>query len=371
MARAKVFYLITELNVGGAERALARLLAGLDADPGDRGRFEPVVACLYGSQSSVAASIRALGIPVVDLEMTHKWRLDSLVRLYRLLRDERPDILHTRLFHANLTGRVLGRLAGVPVVISGERTMGMESRWRYLLNRLTLFLADRVVCVSEQVAAFCARRIGLAPDKTVVIPNGVDFPEPSDLLTQQIARESLGLPVDGVLIGTVARLDPVKRLDVLLSALALLEDAHALVVGYGPEEQRLRAMAEGLGLGARVRFVGYQEDVWPWLAACDVFALSSDWEGMPNAVLEAMGAGLPVVATAAGGTPDVVVDGETGLLVPPGDPAALAAALGRLIQDSELRRTMGAAGWRRARACFSVQQMVERTQALYVELLGQ
>jgi glycosyltransferase involved in cell wall biosynthesis len=365
MARVKVFYLITELNVGGAERALARLLAGLD-----RERFDPVVACLYGSSGPLAASIRALEIPVIDLGMTHKLRLDSLWRLYRLLRDEHPDILHTWLFHANLAGRVLGRLAGAPVVVCGERTMGMESPWRYLVNRLTLFLADRVICVSEQVSAFCARRIGLTPDKTVVIPNGVDFPEPSALLPKQMAREALGLPTDGTLVVTVARLDPVKRLDVLLGALAELDDVHAIVVGYGPEERWLKAMVEDLGLGERVRFVGYQQDVWPWLAACDVFALSSDWEGMPNAVLEAMGAGLPVVATAAGGTPDVVVDGETGLLVPPGDPVALAAALDRLVHEPVLRRTMGAAGQGRARVCFSAQQMVERTQSLYVELLG-
>lgn len=365
MARTKVLYLITELNVGGAERALGRLLAGLD-----RARFEPVAACLYGSSSPVAVSIRALGVPVIDLGMTHKGRIDALWRLYWLLRDERPDILHTWLFHANLAGRVVGRLVGVPVVIGSERTMGMESRGRYLLNRLTLSLVDRVVCVSEQVAAFCAGRIGLSPEKAVVIPNGVDFPDLDALMDKEIARRSLGLPIDKLLIGTVARLDPVKRLDVLLEALAALDDAHAVVVGYGSEEQRLKELADTLGLGARVRFVGYQQDVWPWLAACDVFALSSDWEGMPNAVLEAMGAGLPVAATAAGGTKDVVVDGVTGLLSPPGDPEALAAALQRLIQDADLRRSLGEVGQKRAREGFSARQMVKRTQALYAEVLG-
>jgi glycosyltransferase involved in cell wall biosynthesis len=366
MARAKVLYLITELNVGGAERALGRLLAGLD-----RERFEPVVTCLYGSASPVAASIRGLGLPVLDLGMTRKWRFDAILRLYRLLRKERPAILHTWLFHANVAGRILGPLAGVPVVINAERTMGMESRWRYMSNRLTLSLADRVVCVSEQVAAFCRQRFGLPLEKAVVIPNGVDFPEWDILMDQPTARREVGLPPDGVWVGTVARLDPVKRLDLLLEALSVLEHVQASIVGYGPEEERLLRMAEELGVQDRVWFVGYQRDVWPWLVACDVFVLSSDWEGMPNAVLEAMGVGLPVVATATGGTPDVVVDGETGLLVPPGDPAALAAALDRLIHDPELRRTMGAAGQRRARTCFSGRQMVARTQALYEELLGQ
>jgi glycosyltransferase involved in cell wall biosynthesis len=365
MERTKVLYLITELNVGGAERALARLLAGID-----RERFLPLVACLYGAHSPVADSIRALGIEVVDLGMAAKWRLDALLRLYRLLRSERPTILHTRLFHANLAGRLLGRLAGVPVVICGERTMGMESSGRYLLNRLTLALADRVVCVSERVAAFYRERIGLLPEKTVVIPNGVELPDPAQFLGQCEARCMLGLPRDGIWIASVARLAPVKRLDLLLSAVAVLEDVSLVLVGDGSEEERLRELAGRLGLMGRVRFAGYQQDVWPWLAACDVLVLSSDWEGMPNAVLEAMGAGLPVVATAVGGTPEVVVEGETGLLVPPGDVSALAAALERLIRDPELCQAMGMAGRQRARACFSAQTMVERTQTLYAELLS-
>jgi glycosyltransferase involved in cell wall biosynthesis len=172
----------------------------------------------------------------------------------------------------------------------------------------------------------------------------------------------------------VSRLDPVKRVDVLLRAVAELDGVHAFVVGYGAEEGRLKAMAKALGRvhgrsDGWIRFAGYQEDVWPWLAACDVFVLSSDWEGMPNAVLEAMGAGLPVVATAVGGTPDVVVDGVTGLLVPAADPAALAAVLERLIGDPGLRQRMGEAGRRRVEQRFSAQRMVERTQSLYERVL--
>jgi glycosyltransferase involved in cell wall biosynthesis len=175
----------------------------------------------------------------------------------------------------------------------------------------------------------------------------------------------------------VARLDPVKRLDVLLEALALCatagdlwsHDVSTVIVGYGPEEDRLRALAHELGLDRRVRFVGHQRDVWPWLAALDVFVLSSDWEGMSNALLEAMVARLPVVATATGGTLDVVVDGKTGFLVPPGDPAALARALGKLVSDRDLRDEMGQAGRQRVIESFSADQMVQRTERLYESLL--
>jgi sugar transferase (PEP-CTERM/EpsH1 system associated) len=363
--RVKVCHLITELNVGGAEWSLARLLMHLD-----RERFASTVVCLYGGEGTVAEAIRALGVPVVDLRMVRKWRFDAFWRLYRLLIREHPTILHTWLFHANIPGRVLGRLANVPIIIGSERTMGMESRWRYRLNRITQALADRVVCVSQQVADFVIRQVGVSQHKVVVIPNGVDLSDFERLPVRREAREALGLPCDQAWVGTVARLDPVKRLDVLLRALPLLEDVRAVIVGYGPEQQRLETLAQQLGIQERVCFTGYQEDVRPWLVALDVFVLSSDWEGMSNALLEAMAASLPAVATAVGGTPDVVVEGETGLLVPPRDPGALAEALDTLVCDPDLRRSMGQAGRQRVVRCFSVERMVERTQTLYEELLG-
>jgi len=360
----KVLYLITELNIGGAEKALARLLAHMDRD-----RFVPSVACLYGGDGPIGHEIRALGIPVVDLEMTAKWRWDAFWRLYGLLRRERPTILHTWMFHANIPGRVLGRLAGVPIIVSGERTMGMESRWRYGLNRMTDPLTDRVVCVSQQVADFVANQVGIPQDKLVVIPNGIQLPDLQRLPDRRQARAKLGLPVDQVLVGTVARLDPVKRLDVLLQALTALPDVHALLVGDGPERARLLALSERLDLTERVHMVGQQQDVWPWLRASDIFVLSSDWEGMPNALLEAMAVELPVVATAVGGTPEVVEDGVTGLLVPPRDPIALAKAIAQLLSDPDLRHHMGQAGRERVLQHFSVEHMVERTQDLYQQLL--
>jgi glycosyltransferase involved in cell wall biosynthesis len=359
-----VFHFITELNVGGAERALARLLARMDRD-----RYALTVACLYGGDGPIANEIRAMGIPVLDLGMASKWRWDALWRLCRLLRRRRPTILHTWMFHANIPGRVLGRLTGVPIVISGERTMGMESRWRYWLNRLTAPATDRVTCVSQQVADFAVNHVGIPQDKVVVIPNGIEVPDVEQPPGGRHARIELGLPTDQAVVGTVARLDPVKRLDVLLQALRSLPDVYAVIIGDGPDRARLVTLSEGLELTGRVHFPGQQRDVWPWLAAMDVFALPSDWEGMSNALLEAMAAGLPVVATAVGGTLDVVVEGVNGFLVPPRDPNALAQAITRLLDDPDLRQRMGQAGRERVLQHFSVEQMVERTQNLYEQLL--
>lgn len=362
----RVLHLITELSTGGAQRALARLLSHLDCQ-----RFVASVACLYNGDEAVAREIRSMGIPVTDLGMTAKYRWDAFWRLYRLLQGERPTILHTWMFHPNIPGRVLGRLAGVPIIINSERTMGQERGWRYALNRLTHPLADRITCVSEQVADFVVQRIGVPREKTVVIPNGVESEEFDDLPTSEKARSALNLPPDKALVGTVTRLNEVKRVDVLLEASARLERTHTVIVGDGPERRGQEAMAHRLGLAARVHFVGQQLDVRPWLAALDVFALSSDWEGMSNALLEAMAAGLPVVATAVGGTPEVVVDGVTGILVPPRDPDALAEAILRLLRDPDLRRSMGQAARARIEQHFSIEETVRRTEELYTTLLEQ
>jgi sugar transferase (PEP-CTERM/EpsH1 system associated) len=362
-----ILHLITELNTGGAEKALSRLLTHLN-----RERFSPTVACLYGGDGTVAQEIRALAIPVVDLGMRgRKWRIDAFWRLYRLLRRKRPVILHTWMFHANIPGRVLGHLAGVPIVIGSERTMGQESRFRYALNRLTIPLTDQVLCVSQQVADFVVQEVGIPRHKTLVVPNGIDVRNFEHLPAKQQARAMLRLSFERMLIGTVARLDPVKRLDVLLQAMQSLSDVYAVVVGDGPERAQLEAMSERSGLAGRVHFAGQQDEVRTWLAALDVFVLSSDWEGMPNAVLEAMAAGLPVVATAIGGMPQLVVDGVTGLLVPPRDPDALARAITRLLREPDLRHQMGQAGRERVKKRFTVERMVSKTEALYRELIAE
>ncbi len=361
----KILHLITELSTGGAQTALLRLLTHLD-----RNRFEPSVVCLYNGDGEPAQQIRALDIPVIDVGMSGKLRLDALWRLYTVLRQTRPTILHTWMFHANLPGRILGRLSGAPIIISSERTMGQESRWRYRLNRLSAPLSDRVVCVSQRVADFVIQKVGVPRNKVVVIPNGVDARPFTNLPPKTQARARLNLPAEKNLVGSIARLTPVKRLDVLLRAISALPDVQLLIVGDGPEGPNLIQLGQKLGLTARLHFAGQQSDIALWLAAMDVCVLSSDWEGMPNAALEAMAAGLPVVATAVGGAPEVVLDKETGFLVPPRNPKALAGAIETLLRDPALRHKMGRAGYERVQQHFTLRQMVERTQELYEELMA-
>ncbi len=209
----KVCLFITELSIGGAQTALLQLLQHLD-----RGYFEPNVVCLYNGDGTAGRQITALGIPVEDLGMRSKLDIRALFHLYRYLKREQPQILHCWMFHANIPGRVLGRLAGVPVIITSERTMGQESLIRRWINAETAKWADKVTCVSEQVAEYARASIGIPPEKLTVIPNGVDFEKFQGLKEKAAARRDCGLPDEGVLVGAIGRPRAVKGYADLIKA---------------------------------------------------------------------------------------------------------------------------------------------------------
>ena len=359
-----VLHLITELSSGGAQSALLRLLERMDTE-----QFTLTVVCLYNGDKMVAQQIRALGIEVIDLGMRKKWRVDALWRLYRLLRQRRPAILHTWMFHANVPGRLLGRLAGVPVIIGSEQTMGQEGQVRRQLNRLTAPLTDRVICVAQKVADFVHEQVGIPTEKLVVIPNGVDV---TAFVPDTTPKATDWRPT---IIGNVGRLEPVKGTRFLIEAFAQIADRfpaqRVWLVGDGSERQNLEVQTQQLGITEQIQFLGVRGDVATLLPQMDIFVLPSHWEGMPNAVLEAMAAGLPVVATAVGGTTEVVVPGATGLLVPPAEPTALAQALTTLLQDPALCQRFGVAGRQRVEQHFAIEKMVAQTVALYEMLLSE
>jgi glycosyltransferase involved in cell wall biosynthesis len=358
----RVEYLITELSSGGAQSSLLRLLRGLDRD-----RFSPSAACLYNGDSAVAEAIRALDIPVFDASMHHRADIGALLRLYHRIQRARPVILHSSLFHANLLGRIFGRLAGVPIIVCSERTMAMESEWRYAINRWTIGLVDRVTAVSNNVQDFCISHIGLPANKLTVIHNGVDPPEgsPSD------ARAELGLPPEGFVMGAVSRLYPAKGIQFLVQALAQTEARYLVIIGDGPQRPTLELLADRLGVADRIHWAGHRPNARNLMPAFDLFVQPSLHEGMPNTILEAMAAALPVVATAVGGTPELVVDGVTGLLVSPKHPDALSEAISAFLDDTDLRYRMGRAGRERVAQHFSVGRMIKETEELYERLLAE
>lgn len=243
--------------------------------------------------------------------------------------------------------------------------MAWEWTGRRLLNRWTVGLATHVLAVSERVAEYAAREFRIPPDRLTTIWNGVDLDH-----FRPIRRDaSAGAPV----VGCTARLHPENDQATLLRAISTVgrrwPDVQLLLVGRGPEEERLKQLGEALGILAHIRFVGEQPDVAPFLQQMDLYVQPSVVAGMPNSVLEAMAAGLPVVATAVGGIPEVVVEGETGLLVPPRDSAALANAMLKLLVDGGLAEAFGRAGRARVEAHFGEDRMREQLETLLDRLV--
>ena len=362
----KLFYLITELGMGGAERTLLHLLTNLN-----REHYEPTVTCLFNGDGLVAKAILALDIPVYDIQMRWRGDLGALYRLHQFVRSQNPTILHTSLFHANLSGRISANLAGIPIIINSERTMTMESEWRYKLNRWTISMVDRVVAVSKNVREFCINHIRLPAQKVVVINNGVELPilNPE---RKQLARQLLDLPEDVRLLGAVSRLESVKGIDDLILAFAQVRekyDAHLVVVGDGTQRAHLESLAHESGVAEWIRWTGFRVDVVELLPAIDLFIQPSHHEGMPNAVLEAMAAGLPVIATDVGGTSEVVDNRKTGLLIPPRNPYVLGETILTLLENPVFMDSMGRESRKRVRQKFSVVEMVGKTEQLYEQLL--
>ncbi|MFH1787846.1 MAG: glycosyltransferase [Candidatus Altiarchaeota archaeon] len=353
----------TTLEVGGTERMLSYLVRGLDKE-----KFNVSVACLTHG-GLLADELSADGFDVTALKMRGKLDVAVIWRLYRLIREKRVDILHTYLFHANLIGRIVGKLAGVPVIISSERIMGLEGRYRLLLNRFTAPLTSALSCNSEAVKKFMTDEVGLPGDKITVIHNGVDLDKFGVGADRKSIRRKLGLKNGDVACMTVARLDRQKGVEHLIDAAAMTPGAKFLIAGEGPLKEKLEELAKAKGLGKSVTFLGLRRDIPELLKASDVFILPSLWEGFPNVVLEAMAAGLPVIATDTSGTPEAVVQGETGLLVSPANANALSDALKSMISNPERMREMGRKGRARAERFFSLDEMIRKNEDFYLKVL--
>jgi sugar transferase (PEP-CTERM/EpsH1 system associated) len=368
----RICHVIYRLDTGGLENGLVNLINRMD-----RSRFEHAVVCVDRS-GPFSERITRPGVPVVELRKRAGFEAGFYRRAWRAFRTLAPDLVHTR-NTAGLDAILPARLAGVRTVLHGEhgRTAddpaGTNSRHNRL-RRLHAPLVARFTTVSSDLAGWLETTVGIPPDKIEVLMNGVDVERFSPAA---VARRAAlpQIPGDAVVVGAVGRLDPVKGHDVLIDAVARLTAAgegsvHLVIVGEGPERTRLAAQLRGAALAARVHLVGERGDVPALLRACDVFCLPSLAEGISNTVLEAMATGLPVVATAVGGNRELVVDGETGRLIPASDPAALAAALQPLVSDAGLRRRWGAAA--RCRACeqFSLEAMVRRYAACYTEVVA-
>lgn len=366
---AIVLHIIHGLTWGGAETQVVTLAPALSRD-----RYTIHVCCLQ-SEGVQADALRARGIEVVSLNMRLRYWPIALYRLYRLMKRLKPQIVHTHLYEAGIWGKLVGKLAGVPVILTTEVGMTVWKKRRHLLlERFVNRFTDKMIAVSEDIRQRRIRDEGVSPDKIITIPAAVDVERFSRTRSREQARKELDIDASLPVIGTVARLVAAKRLDYLLEAArAVCEavpQARFLIVGDGPLREELESRAVQLGLAPEhVRFLGHRQDVMDFLPAIDIFALSSEREGLPVSLLEAMAASKPVVATRVGGIPQVIQDGSNGLLVSPHDPAGLAKAIITLIKDSTLRESVAREGHRTVEARFSTDVVGQQIIALYDGLL--
>lgn len=371
---APVLLITGSLGPGGTELAVAALASGLRR----RGTFSPTVAVLARG-GDLGAALARDGVPVVELGIEGRLRRPAavrrLLRLARHVRRERTAVVHTFLFDADVYGMLAARLGRPGAVISTRRAIKSDKPHHLRGYRWTHRFVDRIVANSERVARFTVEREGAPPDKVLTIPNGVDRSRFAAVVAGRFRRQ-LGLPEDALLAVALGSVKPVKGQDVLLEAalewMPRHPDAHLVLAGacQGDFAADLLRRAGEAGLSERIHAPGPVAAVEELLADADVFVLPSRSEGMSNALLEAMASGLPAVATDVGGNRECLADGECGILVPPEDPGALAAALESLTANPQDRRQLGERARARVDQRYDLERILERTEILYRELLA-
>lgn len=366
---------VQSLDVGGLER----IVLDLSRVAGRRGHRVTVV-CLE-RKGTLAHLVEAEGAKVVSLD-----KPPGLIRSLRetttqLLTQLAPDVLHTHTIGALwYLGPGAKNTCRIPVIHTEHiDNVGKARGWLAKLKTRVLWHqaarhADRFCCVSDDVARSALRWWTVPRSKVETVLNGIDTDRYTDTSTRPTVRKSLGIAETARVIGTVGRLNEVKNQHLLLRAVATLgpdyEDVHVLLVGDGPERASLEKLSVDLGLAPRIHFAGYQQHPEHFLPAMDLFALTSRLEGLPLALLEAWAASVPVISSAVGGVPKVVIDGESGLLFPSGDEAALTAAIKRLFADVQFARKLAAAGLSVVRKHYSLERMASDYENRYGACLG-
>jgi glycosyltransferase involved in cell wall biosynthesis len=369
----RVVYCIDNMQVGGTELNAVRTAERLD-----RSRFDLSVVCI-NANGPLMARYKDAGITVHPFPMRSLLSPEAVqqaVRLIRLFRSERTDVVHSHDAYTSVYGTMCARLAGVRGVIASRRSWHSPHLQGRILraNRIAYRFADRVVGNSPSVSGLVASEGGVPSSRIVTIPNFLDPQsfEPLSEGSRRMLLNDLGVPQDAFVVGIVARLSAVKDHATLLRAIAELAseipNVHCVLVGEGPERGRIQAVARELEIEARVHLAGERAQVPNLHGLFDVSVLCSTTEAFPNSVLEAMAAARPVVATDVGGTPDAVRQGATGLLVPPSDPSRLAGAISRLHAEPALRTKLGTAARAAALAGYSASAVISQVEALYTSL---
>lgn len=366
----RLLHLVNGLAVGGGEKKLWELVRCLNKDY--RAEYEQVV-CSVGQGGPLDAAFRELDLPLHIYPKRFSFDLGLVSKVMALIRQNEIDIVQTTLFYADIIGAAAAALTRGPKVVSWEvytQQHPLHHRFAYWLTRASV---DTFVAVSEATRQDMIRTRNIDPKRVLTIQYGVDLNGYQKTEAGAAIRHQLGLSADSILVGVVARFTEQKGHTYLLDAMPeIIRKAPSPVqfvfLGDGPLKASLQAKAESLGVNRVIHYPGFVDNVAEWLAAFDLFVLPSLYEGLPNALLEAMAASNPVVATAVDGSVEAVVEGETGYLVPSRDPEKLRDRILLCIRNPEIMRQMGTNGRKRVEDHFSLEKQVGAFHELYQKL---
>lgn len=366
----KITFIIDSLARHGTQRALGHLVGGLEG----LGYKQTVIALNDPSGPDVAEILMAAGCEVKRIGRRSFllggagwWRLVGMVRR------SRPDIVVTMLDFADLLGRPAARLAGGPALVSSIRARNLaKPSWQRWLGRKSMGWADKVIVNSGEIVSYVCEIEGVKGDQVTVIPNGVENLRARSGGLRDRYRQQIGVTPDTIIIGWVGRLQAQKNVGLLLQACAQLpadlRPWKILVLGDGPERDQFMAQAGKLGLKNRLLWLGERDDVEGWLAAMDIFVHTADFEGMPNAVMEAMAMGLPVVASAVDGTRELIEDGVSGYLPAPQEPDGFTERISAIMKDPDLARRLGERAHGDVLRRFGMARMIQAHDELFRSL---
>ena len=364
MTQPRVLYLIDSLKMGGAERITVTLLPFFKD-------ITPIACTLYDHDSPLKDRLLETGIPLLNVGAGRLADPGAHARFLKLISDEKIDVIHAQLQHATVFASIARRVRNVPVVVTrhvveDDMTTNKRSRLAKAERIAIRFGVDKLVSVSK--AALDAYRpvVGLSEAKCDVIYNGIDLERFQIDDDKSSLRKSLAFPQDKLIVTMVGVMRRGKGQTVAIEAAKKLPDVHFVFVGDGELADDLKAQAADL---TNVQFMGTRTDISEILNASDIFILPSDLEALPTVLIEAGAAGLPVVASDVGGVGEIVQDEETGLLIPPRNPSALAEKIAVLAENPERMTQMGQAAFERVNANFTLQKQAESLSALYRSLI--
>lgn len=366
----KVLHVTFNMAIGGTEQVIRQLITSTSGD-----RVQHSIVCIDGYVGEIGKSLEKQGITLYSVQRQPGFDLSLIQTIRGIVRDGKFDLVHGHQYTPYLYAWLAARTTPARVVFT-EHGRFYPDRYRYkamLINPVISLMTPAVIAISRATARALSRYEFIPASKIRVIYNGIAGldREPGEMVR---IRSDLNIPDNALVVGTVSRLDPVKNQAMMIRAFQRFReqvpDAVLLIVGDGPERDALEKQVAACGLQDRVRFTGFIEQPQQYLALMDIFLLSSFTEGTSMTLLEAMSLGIPCVATRVGGNPEIVVDGETGLLVVSDDAEGFAGAMIRLAKDTETRKRFSAAGIRRFREEFSVNRMADEYLSVYQYCMG-